>query len=540
MRKHLLALTTSLLFLVGGARAQSFEWGTATWNIQDGTVYEGVEELKADGIVLTYPNPTNYVLTFFNVLVVDYNLYVDDSEEPIKAGATAQGSTAVNFDYDFVEGHRYKIETTGAHLVMINIATQSADTLTADETSYSISFEVKGPELVKTIEVEGTMALTIVDQNTQLTYSLVDTQEIVQLLGIDDISQAQIYGLNVNGSYNPYFSDYYDGWRDADGEYTTWNGGYNAPAGHNAYPAVYCVKISQQADSVFYYFYDYWKVYNPDDPDSTDGSGMQIRKKIPETSYHSILWDWDNGDGTTTTYQRFYRTDEGKDYKASFAILANKRMVRINATLHFVSQEAYAEYINAQNSHVYNGVISSGIAMMADPGTPILKTEDEQTVIIGTPNDEGQADITFSGFVIPMLGTPTGELTIPATVTKNADGSTSYEANNVVVTIYRGTMAMNYLASLIGTQESDEATPIIQLTLSQATLITAVFGETSALASAALDNYYATMTGISTVQNREVKEAIYSLDGMQLTVPRKGINIQRQADGTMRKVLINR
>ena len=539
MRKHLLALTTSLLFLVGGASAQTFEWGTATWNIQDGAVFDGVEALNAEGIVLTYPNPANYALTFFNVLVVDYDLYIDDATEPVKAVATAQGSTTVVFDYSYVEGHSYKIQTTAAHLAQVNIATQSTDTLATDDTPYSISFVVQGPELVKTIEVEGTMALTIVDQNAQLTYSLLDPNDIAQALGIDDISQAQIYGLNLNGSYNIHHADYYDGWRDADGEYTTWNGGYNTYAGHNAYPAVYCIKITPQADSIYYFFYDYWKLYNPDDPDSMGGTGVQSRSnRAPETSYHSILWEWDNGDGTTTTYTRFYRTDEGQDYKASFAIVANKRMVRIDATLHFVSQEDYAAYINGQNGQVYNGVIASGIAMPDAPGTPILKAEEEQTLTISAPDAEGQAFITFSGFALPMLGTPTGELTIPVTVTKNADGSTSYEASNTVVSIYLGLMAMNYIASINGTQESDEASPVVVLTLSQASIITAVFAESSELANATLDTHYSTVTGINDVQRSTFNvQRSYSLNGIQLSAPGKGISIQRQADGTMRKVV---
>jgi hypothetical protein len=36
--------------------------------------------------------------------------------------------------------------------------------------------------------------------------------------------------------------------------------------------------------------------------------------------------------------------DEGEDYKGGFAIRKDKKVVFINATLHFVSQEAYAQY----------------------------------------------------------------------------------------------------------------------------------------------------------------------------------------------------
>ena len=163
-----------------------------------------------------------------------------------------------------------------------------------------------------------------------------------------------------------------------------------------------------------------------------------------------------------------------------------------------------------------------------------MKVEEEQTVTIGTPNDEGQANITFSGFVMPMFGMPTGELTIPVTVTKNADGSTSYEGSNVVVSIHLGQMVMNYVASISGTQESDEASPVIVLTLSQASVITSVFAETSELANATLNSHYSTLTGITNVHSNKAMGTSYSLNGIQLTAPSKGISIQRQADGTMR------
>jgi hypothetical protein len=164
------------------------------------------------------------------------------------------------------------------------------------------------------------------------------------LLNIQDISEAKVYGLNLNGSYNDHHADYYDGWRDADGEYTTWRGGWDTYHGHNAYPAVYSIKITEKADSIHYFFYDYWREYDPNDPDEIGGGSMGSRR-APKTSYNSILWEWDNGDGTTTTYRRNYRCDEGKDYKASFIIIANKKAVQINATLHFISQEDYKTVI---------------------------------------------------------------------------------------------------------------------------------------------------------------------------------------------------
>ena len=101
------------------ANAQTFEWGTATWNIPDGKVFENIDEFNVDGVILTYPNPTNYTLTFFHVIGVNYDLYVDDATEPLKELASARGNTVVNFDYPYVDSHKYKIVTTGAVLVSI-------------------------------------------------------------------------------------------------------------------------------------------------------------------------------------------------------------------------------------------------------------------------------------------------------------------------------------------------------------------------------------------------------------------------------------
>lgn len=342
--KRLLLTFIVALTTVTGLQAQDFVWGTASWNIEDGRVYENIDEFNAEGLVLTYTNPADYYLTFLNIIAVDYNIFVDDATEPIKEVATGQGSTIIPFSYEFVEGHKYKIVTTGAILAQANLATYKTDTLSSVKDSYTISFTIKGAELVKTIDVDATMALTITDQENPLTYSLIDVNSIKTLLGIQDISEAKVYGLNLNGSFNEHHADYYDGWRDADGEYTYYWGGWDRYHGHNAYPPVYSIQITETADSIHYFFYDFWKEYDPNDPEEIGGGSVESRR-APQTSYNSILWEWDNGDGTTTTYRRSYRCDEGKDYKASFIILANKKAVQINATLHFVSQEDYQTII---------------------------------------------------------------------------------------------------------------------------------------------------------------------------------------------------
>lgn len=368
------------------ANAQTFEWGTATWNIPDGKVFENIDEFNVDGVVLTYPNPANYTLTFLNAIGVSYDLYVDDATEPLKETASAQSSAAVSFGYPFVEGHKYKIVTTGAALVFANLATYKTDTLSLNTDSYTLSFEIKGPELVKTIDVDAKMSLAITNQEVEKTVSLIDVNEVLSALGVGSIAEANIYGLKLNGAYVTYEwygPDYFDGWRDADGEYTSYNGGWNRLDGHNAYPAVYCIKINQACDSITYFFYDYWKEYDPNAGTEIGGGGVitPVKHRAPETSYNSVIWDWvDEGDGTTYQYTRMYRCNEGQDYKASFAIVANKKMVKINATLHFVSQEDYltgvAALKHSDDEVVTTEYYSVGGARLSSPqrGINIVKS----------------------------------------------------------------------------------------------------------------------------------------------------------------------
>ncbi len=341
MKKTILSLLVALATVIN-VQAQTFEWGTATWNIQDGRVYESVEELNAEGVVLTFPNPTGYTLTFLNVILVEYNLYIDDATEPIKTKSSAKMSNAVPINYEFVEGHSYKIVTTRNLLAQANLATYTTDTLSTNDDSYTISFKINGPELQNTYNVEADMSLSIIDQNWSPTISAVDVAAICKVLGVESIDKCDVYGLNLNGSYNNLYISLYDGWRDADGEFTTYYGGWDSGHGHNAYPAVYCIKLNEAMDSVYYYFYDYWKEYDPNAGTETGGGTIVTSKhRAPTTSYHNMIWDWTNEDGSVTQYSRKWRCDEGSDYKASWAFIANKKMVRLNATMHFLSQEEY-------------------------------------------------------------------------------------------------------------------------------------------------------------------------------------------------------
>lgn len=317
-----------------------FTWGTATWNTADNAVYESIEAFEAAGLTLSYPNPSGFALTFFNVLLVEFDLFVDDAQEPVKASSSAQGGTDVVISYPFSEGHKYKIVTTRSVLAQANMATYTTDTLTTNEDSYSISFTINGPALQKTIDVEGWMSLAIVNQDYTKTISTVDVADICATLGISDISEATMHALRPNGSYCDYMS-YFDWWRDADGDFTPYNAGYNSVFGHNAYPAVYCIKVNETADTVTYYFYDYWTVIDPEAGDNTGGGTIVTR--APETVYSSDTVDWENEDGTITQYRRNYRVVEGEDYVSEVMYVANGKSVILRATLHFVSEEEWNE-----------------------------------------------------------------------------------------------------------------------------------------------------------------------------------------------------
>ena len=396
MKKLLLTLFIAFLSLTG-ATAKDFEWGTATWNIQDGWVFENFEDYNQEGVVLSYPNPANYSLTFLNIIAINYDVYVDGAEEPVEGFSSRQAGTDIRLSFDFLEGHSYKVVTKEAILVQANLATYVTDTLSINNTdSYSISFSIKGPELVKTIDVEQRMSLAIIDQDNPLTFSELDANSIFSLLGISSADEAMVIGLQANGAYvtkDWYGPGYFDGWRDADGDYTLWGGGYNNWAKHNAYPAVYSIKLNETCDTVKYYFYDYWRIYDPSEdgeipaygqakqrirgfagssvadgslqgqisrlvivPNSSylgEGTTMHLRgtgndnlnlsspRKAPDTHFNRIVWDWDDGEGNITKYTRSFRCDEGSDYKASFIIKANNKYVLINATMHFVSVEDY-------------------------------------------------------------------------------------------------------------------------------------------------------------------------------------------------------
>lgn len=537
MKKTLLSILVALVAMVS-ANAQDeikFEFGPATWNIEDGRVYKDIEDLNAEGVVLTYEyNEEDYLITPLQPLTVEYDLYIDDAVEPISKSQSAVRQTAkIIFKDNYLEGHSYKIVTHSATLAQINLGSMppTVDTLAVDEKSYTISFKIEGPELVKTIDVEGWQSLYITDQEWTPTYSAIDVKDICQALEISDISEALVYGLNGDGSYNNNFGPYgYDGWRDADGEFTNWGGGWDAGHGRNAYPAVYSIKINETCDTISYYFYDYWAEYVPEDTTTTVEGGSVIigsaKHRAPVTNYQSMIWDWTNEDGTITQYNRRWRCEEGKDYKAGFAFVANKKIVIVNATMHFISID---DYVNRILNTTYDGYVYVNTAMNSALDVSIATGGEAQSVTFSDTDEEGKVKITFSGFTFPMPPFPTGSFDVIADVTYEGDGSETYEG---IVSIMVNGM-MPYRGILYGTKAPD-STPVIVVTLQNATLNTCVFAANEEEAKAALAEALTSVESVPATQTAPV--AVYGINGQRQTTA-KGISVIKYADGSVKKII---
>ena len=533
MKKSLLSFVVAALATLT-ASAQTFEFGTATWNVEDDKVFESAEALKEEGIVLSYPNASNYTLTPLHMLSIDYDLYVDDNPEPLKLGDAGRASTSVTFSYQFVDGHKYRIVTTGAYLIQVNLATLSPDTLFSSKDVYSKSFSIKGTELVATLDVEAKMALTITDQNYWPTVSLVDTAKIISALGINSLSEAAVYGLNLNGSYNKNFgADGFDGWRDNDGEFTTYNGGWSALLGHNAYPAVYSIKLTDKGDSVLYYFYDYWTEYDPEAEDEIGSSTSSVRNRAPQTTYNYVIWDWENEDGTITKYKRQYRVNEGSDYKSSFVFVANGKSVLLNATLHFVSQDDYVAYLKNRS---FTGTLEAGLSMPSQAGVPVGQNTQAQTVTVKYTADD-KADITFSGFSFPMMPMATGEFTVNDVTVTNTEDGIVYSSEGSSLGINMGAMTSNYRLTLNGTQSSLLSAPEFVITLSQASIVTAVFSTSAQNAKERLASEYSVITSVDSVESVDNAAEFYGINGVRLSSPEKGIVIIRKAGKTIKTLV---
>ena len=182
-------------------------------------------------------------------------------------------------------------------------------------------------------------------------------------------------------------------------------------------------------------------------------------------------------------------------------------------------------YINQKQfeKKTYEGFVAISAAPAASPSTPMAPaTTAAQTVKIAQTAEVGKVNITFSGFQLAPMPFQTGELTLAATATANVDGSISYTSEAQTVSIMMGQMAASYTATIKGTQASADATPVLVLQLSQASIFTVVFAETEDAAKNKLD----VVTGIENVKAADANaKSIYNMNGQKVTKTQKGMYI---------------
>lgn len=184
----------------------------------------------------------------------------------------------------------------------------------------------------------------------------------------------------------------------------------------------------------------------------------------------------------------------------------------------------------AAQGTAYNGYIAIATCPSATPGTKVPNTDiatAEQTVTIAEAG-ENSVNITFSGFNMQIPPTASFEnLTLAANTTLDENGiKFSSEPTNVA--LEGGMMAINYAATIEGSQATAEATPELVLTMKQATITTIVFAETAEKAQSLLEDILkkaADAAGIQNISGNNEKQTIFNLNGQKLEKAQKGLNI---------------
>ncbi len=179
----------------------------------------------------------------------------------------------------------------------------------------------------------------------------------------------------------------------------------------------------------------------------------------------------------------------------------------------------------------YNGYIAIATCPAATPGTQVPGTAiatAEQTVTIAEAG-ENSVEITFSGFNMQIPPTTSFEnLTLAATTTALEENAIGFSSEPTNVTFEGGMMAINYSATVEGSQATAEATPELVLTMKQATITTIVFAETAEKAKSLLESELqkaADAAGIQNVNANNEKQTIFNLNGQKLNKVQKGLNI---------------
>jgi len=178
---------------------------------------------------------------------------------------------------------------------------------------------------------------------------------------------------------------------------------------------------------------------------------------------------------------------------------------------------------------VYEGFVAVSAAMAQAPATPLATTAtEEQTVTIAKGAEENQVNITFTGFHMSPMPSTTGEFTLTATATVAEDGSITYTSEPQTISIKMGMITATYTATVEGAQVNAEATPVLVLSVKQATIFTVVFAETVDAADAKMADVLKeinTATGINGMKTNAIEGTIYNLNGQKVEKTKKDLYI---------------
>ena len=171
--------------------------------------------------------------------------------------------------------------------------------------------------------------------------------------------------------------------------------------------------------------------------------------------------------------------------------------------------QLYVLRLASNEPDVYTGIVEQ---TQSHPVAGVMGTTvSDQTVTIETAEDGLTANITFSGFDLPMAALGSfPEFTIEGVNVETAeDGKIYYSLDQFQVLVQNGQMTMPYNGTLEGEQADADATPVIRLTLQNATLDEVYFGADQA----AIDAYKAA---------HEEEEYLYTVGAEDLSDGYKG------------------
>ena len=171
--------------------------------------------------------------------------------------------------------------------------------------------------------------------------------------------------------------------------------------------------------------------------------------------------------------------------------------------------QLYVLRLASNEPDVYTGIVEQ---TQSHPVAGVMGTTvSDQTVTIETAEDGLTANITFSGFDLPMAALGSfPEFTIEGVNVETAeDGTIYYSLDQFQVLVQNGQMTMPYNGTLEGEQADADATPVIRLTLQNATLDEVYFGADQA----AIDAYK---------EAHEEEEYLYTVGAEDLSDGYKG------------------